>query len=178
MFQNGFLAAMSRSEETRNLPLLPWDIIRTRKVMDGIMDFHISHGSAEPLLHEFFPGKLRPDEQDWWDGKHDAYDNTREKKGRGRSRRFKPRFASTVKFTNTGPHDKPENPKEKLSIENPHKPAPMLTPIPQKGESSRASASISNQVSRDPLEMPSSSSSQFQRNESRKYFTDRPDWVV
>ncbi|KAJ9137698.1 hypothetical protein NKR23_g8995 [Pleurostoma richardsiae] len=62
MFQNSWPAATERPSKQRNLPLKPIDVIKTHKVMDGLMDFEVTYGRGRPLLAEFFPGKLRPDE--------------------------------------------------------------------------------------------------------------------
>jgi hypothetical protein len=52
--------------------------------MDGLMDFEYIYGrpgraSAEHLVHEFFPGSLRPDEAAWWSGDREMYDDKRQK---------------------------------------------------------------------------------------------------
>ncbi|KAK6856540.1 hypothetical protein PG995_006727 [Apiospora arundinis] len=77
MFQNGFLAAMERSPEQRNLSLELLETISTVKVMDGLMDLEASYGYGRHLVSEFFPGPLRPDEMQWWDGNRRAYDDRR-----------------------------------------------------------------------------------------------------
>lgn len=79
MFQNGILAAMERSPGARNIPLRHKATITTNKVMDGIMDFEVAYQCGRPLLGAFFPGDLRPEETDWWDGKRDVYDAKRGK---------------------------------------------------------------------------------------------------
>ncbi|ETS85963.1 hypothetical protein PFICI_03988 [Pestalotiopsis fici W106-1] len=101
MFQNGYLAAMERTPEHRNCPLELKEVITTAKVMDGLMDLEVAYGrdfmpnddSIEPimtpLVKEFFPGRLRLDEEDWWKGKCLDYDQIRskEKEWRGVPRR-------------------------------------------------------------------------------------------
>lgn len=77
MFQNGYLAGMQRPTEQRNLPLAPVEVIKSRKVMDGLMDFEVAYGGAESLRDEFFPGKLRESERLWWGGQRDTYDIAR-----------------------------------------------------------------------------------------------------
>ncbi|KAK6840014.1 hypothetical protein PG987_005880 [Apiospora arundinis] len=77
MFQNGFLAAMERSPEQRNLSFELLETISTVKVMDGLMDLEASYGYGRHLVSEFFPGPLRPDEMQWWDGNRRAYDDRR-----------------------------------------------------------------------------------------------------
>ncbi|KFA68298.1 hypothetical protein S40285_07215 [Stachybotrys chlorohalonatus IBT 40285] len=68
MFQNGWLAAVERPSKQRNLPIDLIETIRTKKVMDGLMDFEVTYGRARPLLEEFFPGKLKANELKWWNG--------------------------------------------------------------------------------------------------------------
>ncbi|KAH9206421.1 hypothetical protein DL95DRAFT_249776, partial [Leptodontidium sp. 2 PMI_412] len=88
MFQNGILAAMERPPTTRNIPLRHAETITAKKVMDGLMDFEITYNCGRPLLNQFFPGELRPDEKDWWNGNQDPYDKVREdQKYRGVPRR-------------------------------------------------------------------------------------------
>jgi hypothetical protein len=78
MFQNGMLAAIERDPRTRNLPLQLVNTIVTMKVMDGIMDFEVSHpGFGGSLLSEFFPGQLKKEEELWWNGRREHYDAIR-----------------------------------------------------------------------------------------------------
>ncbi|KAF2105389.1 hypothetical protein BDV96DRAFT_608287 [Lophiotrema nucula] len=91
MLQNVIVAAASRGPDKRNLPIKHVETLLSRKVMDGLMDLDITYaGFGEPLLGEFFPGKLRKNEKEWWAGNRDAYDDEREvqiaKRGRPRSR--------------------------------------------------------------------------------------------
>lgn len=94
MFQNAWLAATEREPKRHNLPLVHIDTIKTRKVMDGLMDFETVYQKAGPLLTEFFPGKLRPLEEQWWHGQKendkDPYDDERKKHelARGTPKRF------------------------------------------------------------------------------------------
>jgi hypothetical protein len=79
MFQNAIMAAIERPPKARNLPLSLSQngVIRSRKVMDGLMDLQDRFGCARPLVKEFFPGKMREDEEAWWDSRREAYDNRR-----------------------------------------------------------------------------------------------------
>ncbi|ORY65430.1 uncharacterized protein BCR38DRAFT_432753 [Pseudomassariella vexata] len=77
MFQNGYLAAMERSPQHRNLPLELVETITRCKVMDGLMDLEVGYGFALPLRNEFFPGQLREDEVAWWKGDRKKYDEVR-----------------------------------------------------------------------------------------------------
>lgn len=77
MFQNGYLAGMQRSTEEQNLPLKPIEIITSKEVMDGLMDFEVSYQGGESLRDEFFPGKLRESEREWWAGRKDSYNAER-----------------------------------------------------------------------------------------------------
>ncbi|OTA96595.1 hypothetical protein M434DRAFT_27743 [Hypoxylon sp. CO27-5] len=79
MFQNGIVAAVERPFNTRNLFLTKIDTIKTRKVMDGLMDLEVSHSCGRCLVREFFPGKLRPNEDAWWGGYKEPYDRERAK---------------------------------------------------------------------------------------------------
>lgn len=94
MFQNAWLASTERRSKKHNLPLVHLETIKTRKVMDGLMDFKTVYNHAEPLLSEFFPGKLRPHEEQWWHGTgendKDPYDDERMKheRARGTPKRF------------------------------------------------------------------------------------------
>lgn len=80
MFQNAVLAAAEIRPEHRNLPLRYVEtIVGMRKVMDGLMDFHVHYECGEHLVREYFPGKLQPSEKSWWKGERNAYDDEREK---------------------------------------------------------------------------------------------------
>jgi hypothetical protein len=93
MLQNAMLAAAARRPDRRGLPLALVDTIVTHRVMDGLMDLDATIENAGlSLRDEFFPGFLREDEKDWWDGERDAYDNIRvadKKRGIPRSRQRK-----------------------------------------------------------------------------------------
>jgi hypothetical protein len=97
MFQNGILAGMELSPAARNLPLRKREVIRTKKVMDAIMDFHVAYpGMGRCLLQEFFPGPLHEEEAKWWDGDHEPYEMQRiQDPSRGRPRRL---VASSKQF--------------------------------------------------------------------------------
>ena len=75
MFQNAIIAAMERPPKSRNLPL-------------RLIDLIVTHQCSRPLLREFFPSVLRPDEEQWWAGDCAAYD---EKRNRERAWRGPPR---------------------------------------------------------------------------------------
>ncbi|KAF7541019.1 hypothetical protein G7054_g943 [Neopestalotiopsis clavispora] len=107
MFQNGYLAAMERTPEHRNCPLEVKEVITQSKVMDGLMDLEVAYGKdfisnddlsepiMMPLVKEFFTGRLRSDEDEWWRGNYSPYDKRRseQKDLRGfprRARSFKP----------------------------------------------------------------------------------------
>ncbi|KAK4452654.1 hypothetical protein QBC34DRAFT_435503 [Podospora aff. communis PSN243] len=77
MFQNGLVAAWERRPEDRGLYLVRKDVILTKKVMDGLMDLEAQHGCGAALLPEFFPGKMKPEEEEWWKGNRDPYDDER-----------------------------------------------------------------------------------------------------
>jgi len=94
MFQNAILAAVELNPKDRNLPLKLVDTIVAAKVMDSLMDLEVTHGWGLPLLNEFFPGRLRDTEKDWWEGKRFAYDDQRSKERhiRGPPRSKLPRY--------------------------------------------------------------------------------------
>ncbi|KAK6215439.1 hypothetical protein QIS74_08458 [Colletotrichum tabaci] len=77
MFQNVWLAAAEMPPEMRNLPLELVDQIKCNKVMDAIMDFHVTYGQGKPLRDEFFPGTLKEDEKAWWNGQREKYESQR-----------------------------------------------------------------------------------------------------
>ncbi|KAM7194863.1 hypothetical protein V8F33_007061 [Rhypophila sp. PSN 637] len=77
MFQNGVLAGRELPLEARNLPLRRCEVLRARKVMDGIMDFDSAYpGFGACLLREFFPGPLYEAEERWWRGDFEPYEHT------------------------------------------------------------------------------------------------------
>lgn len=66
MLQNATLAATARRPEMRGLPLSRVDTIVTKRFMDGLIDLEATiHGAGVLLRDEYFPGTLRPDEEDW-----------------------------------------------------------------------------------------------------------------
>lgn len=89
MLQNAMLAAAARKPEVRGLHLKLVDTIITSSVMDGLMDLESTIiGAGDVLRHEFFPGKLRQEETEWWDGARSKYDLKRQTdpwRGRARS---------------------------------------------------------------------------------------------
>lgn len=95
MFQNGYLAGVARPPHLRNLPLTRVEVIRAKKVMDGLMDLEEQYGCAEPLRDEFFPGRLREAEYEWWRGNREPYDLERlAAKWRGTPRRYQRRIST------------------------------------------------------------------------------------
>lgn len=118
MFQNAIVAAISRRPEKRSLPLMLMDTITSRTVMDGLMDLEVTYpSSARRLLHEFFPGELRPDESAWWNGDTATYDKKREAEGtrRGMPRSLLPRYASSVTSVSILSEKRPTMPRPPLS---------------------------------------------------------------
>jgi len=92
MFQNGVLAGTELPTAARNLPLRQREVLRARKVMDGIMDFDTAYpGLGRCLLKEFFPGRLYEAEERWWKGDFEEYDRLRveDEATRGRPRRLR-----------------------------------------------------------------------------------------
>jgi hypothetical protein len=100
LIHNAILANLKSEPKTRNLPLKLLDTILTHKIMDGLMDLEETHeGCGEALLQEFFPGRLRPDEEQWWKTKKGErsikeYDQTRLKESvrRGHPRSMLPKY--------------------------------------------------------------------------------------
>jgi hypothetical protein len=95
MLQNILVAASSREVEKRNLRLTEVEIILARKVMDGLMDLEVTYeGFGIALRDEFFPGKLRDKEVEWWNGKTEPYDADREEESsrRGLPRKYLPKY--------------------------------------------------------------------------------------
>ncbi|KAJ6436689.1 hypothetical protein O9K51_10808 [Purpureocillium lavendulum] len=77
LIHNSILANLRREPKARGLPLKLLDTISTSKVMDGLMDLEETHeGCGVALLQEFFPGRLRPDEEDWWNRERGQRANT------------------------------------------------------------------------------------------------------
>ncbi|GKU08278.1 hypothetical protein FLAG1_11084 [Fusarium langsethiae] len=98
MFQNAWLAARELAPEMRNIPLKRVDQIKGRKVMDSIMDFHVSYNLGVPLRDEFFPGKLREEEVAWWSGDIREYNYKRlSDRTRGRPRPMPHDFGDELK---------------------------------------------------------------------------------
>ncbi|KAK7947835.1 uncharacterized protein PG986_008721 [Apiospora aurea] len=77
MFQNAWLAAVELPPAKRNMPLWHCETIMTHKVMDGLMDFDVTYGRGVPLMEEFFPGRLRQEEVEWWSGNTRPHDQLR-----------------------------------------------------------------------------------------------------
>ncbi|CAM6028782.1 unnamed protein product [Sphagnum balticum] len=70
MIQNVVVAGVSRGPSTMGIHLKkPIKIIERFKVMDALMDLEsYRKDCGRSLLPEFFNGKLRPEEEKWWDG--------------------------------------------------------------------------------------------------------------
>ncbi|KAK7738334.1 hypothetical protein SLS53_006144 [Cytospora paraplurivora] len=96
MFQNGIIGAIGRPPESRNLPIsmsidgpvAKQGVIIRNRVMEALMDLTGELGSKEyvkPLCKEFFPGDLRPEEDQWWNGSKSAHEQQRieERSSRG-----------------------------------------------------------------------------------------------
>ena len=99
MLQNVIVAASSREPEKRNLSLRRVEVILTRKVMDGLMDLEVTFkGFGEALVKEFFPGKLKKDETEWWTGNTEPYDTKRldQISRRGRPRLYLPKYTESL----------------------------------------------------------------------------------
>ncbi|KAI0867307.1 hypothetical protein GGS24DRAFT_516170 [Hypoxylon argillaceum] len=77
MGQNAYLANVERNPAHYNLPLDHIKTITREKVMYGLMDLEANHGCGRPLVAEFFPGSLRQEEDEWWNGDRKAYDEMR-----------------------------------------------------------------------------------------------------
>ncbi len=69
MIQNVVIAGVSRGPSAMGIHLTEIESIQQSKVMDALMDLENSQkGCGRSLLPEFFNGKLRPEEEKWWDG--------------------------------------------------------------------------------------------------------------
>ncbi|KAL9610255.1 MAG: hypothetical protein Q9167_005026 [Letrouitia subvulpina] len=78
MLQNSIVAAISRKAETRGLYFNEIKSFRSHKTMDALMDLEfMMPGKIKPLLKEYLPGELRPEEQAWWVGQPEAYEKKR-----------------------------------------------------------------------------------------------------
>jgi hypothetical protein len=96
MFQNATVAGISRGPERRSLPLELAETIITNRVMDGLMDLEfVSPNFGRTLLNEFFPGKIRDDERDWWAGNRHEYDRKRVEENRGSPRCSMPNYINS-----------------------------------------------------------------------------------
>jgi hypothetical protein len=129
IFQNGLVvAAWERRPEDRGLALVRKDVTLTKKVMDVLMDLEAQHGCGAALLPEFFPGKMKPEEQEWWKSNHYPYDDERYKKllSRGPPRS---RYISNVPRERTDLESPEIKEKEPVTIE---KSAPEYFPVPPK----------------------------------------------
>ncbi|OJD33150.1 uncharacterized protein BKCO1_3300050 [Diplodia corticola] len=91
MMQNIYVAGCSVHPEMQLIPLILRDQILGNKVMDALMDLEVTlerdplfgeverEAIVEPLIKEYFPGRLRKDngEIEWWAGHRDHYDRDR-----------------------------------------------------------------------------------------------------
>lgn len=141
MFQNAAVAAISRDPSKRNLPLIPVDHIVSRTVMDGLMDLEVTFpGQAQYLLDEFFPGKLRETEIQWWTGTtpdaRDAYDDKRCKElaRRGFPRSRMPSYKNSNNPGNGDKHRKDDRDTSSLLQE----PITPITPTVQDNSNPKA----------------------------------------
>jgi hypothetical protein len=68
MIQNAIICSRTSGPVERGLPLVFTKEIGRVKGMDALMDLESEMpGAGKNLLSEFFPGKLRAAERDWWD---------------------------------------------------------------------------------------------------------------
>lgn len=105
MFQNAIVAGISRGPEKRSLPLKLAEVIQTNTVMDGLMDLEVTFPTlGRPLLEEFFPGRIRKNETEWWNSCENLqnqsnsvteYDKERIAKGRTPPRSYMPRYVNS-----------------------------------------------------------------------------------
>ncbi|KAI4204402.1 MAG: hypothetical protein LQ350_001159 [Teloschistes chrysophthalmus] len=78
MVQNAIVSAVARDARTRGFHLYEAKDLRGEKTMNVLMDLErFMPGIALSLRDEFFPGKLREDEESWWAGDRDRYDTAR-----------------------------------------------------------------------------------------------------
>lgn len=128
---NIMLADLARKPGSRNLPLKLLDSISTYNIMDGLMDLEVTYaGCGEALLPEFFPGRLRPDEEEWWREKEmrseTKYDETRLADCRRRlcPRSMLPRYNLHATTANpTAPTTPPEGYTTWIEQQSPKRPA-------------------------------------------------------
>lgn len=82
MIQNVVIAGVSRGPSAMGIHLTKMKSIQQSKVMDVLMDLETyREGYGKSLLPEFFNGKLRPEEEKWWDGSDkEKYDRVRREK--------------------------------------------------------------------------------------------------
>jgi hypothetical protein len=82
MIQNVVIAGVSRGPSAMGIHLTKVKSIQQVKVMDALMDLELDQkGCGRSLLPEFFNGKLRPEEEKWWDGSDkEKYERVRREK--------------------------------------------------------------------------------------------------
>ena len=78
MVQNVLVAGAKHEASTTGIHLKKVETIEQQKVMDTLMDLENAYETVgKSLLVEFFHGKPRPAETQWWEGTKDAYDTKR-----------------------------------------------------------------------------------------------------
>lgn len=78
MVQNVVVAGAKRGASTTGIHLKMVEKIQQQKVMDALMDLENAYETVgRSLIDEFFHGKLRPAETQWWEANKDAYDKKR-----------------------------------------------------------------------------------------------------
>ena len=78
MIHNVLVAGAKREASTTGIRLKKVETIQQQKVMDALMDLETAYETVgKSLLDEFFPGKYRPAETQWWEGNKDAYETKR-----------------------------------------------------------------------------------------------------
>ena len=78
MVQNVVVAGAKRGASTTGIHLKMVERIQQQKVMDALMDLENAYEKVgRSLLDEFFPGKFREAETQWWEGNKEAYDTKR-----------------------------------------------------------------------------------------------------
>lgn len=78
MIQNMMVAGATRRTDTTGIHLEVVKTFEDGKVMDALMDLESEYENVgKSLLEEFFPGKLRPEELNWWNGNKSMYEDKR-----------------------------------------------------------------------------------------------------
>lgn len=129
---NSALADLKREPKARNLPLKLLDTISTRRAMDGLMDLEETHaGCGEALLNEFLPGKLTPDEKEWWRIPPELRSTTKydQERAKDHVRRLRPRSM----ISNFNLHASSTPPPAAPVLDVIHQPAPRSVPASVRG---------------------------------------------